>query len=174
MERVTWLPAEEALMEKQMKSLLKEHGIEVPEFVRVTSALDILEFVSKLPYPFILKPSRGYGSVKTYILKNEQDTRRLIDSPNSLFDEFHQTDLNLEQFIEAEMYHVDGIIRGGRIVAVWPSRCINNCLQMTMGKPTGGYLLSADNPLVSVLNQYTAKILDISENGFQKVRRMEN
>jgi len=143
-----------------MKTLLKKHGIAVPEFRRVTSALDILDFVSTHPYPLILKPSRGYGSIKTHILRNNEETRLLLDT-DTIFNEFHQTDLDLEQFIEAEMYHVDGIVRDGAVLAMWPSKCINNCLQMTTGKPTGGYLLAADNPLTSALNQYTKNILEI-------------
>ena len=143
-----------------MKTLLKKHGIAVPEFRRVTSALDILDFVRTHPYPLILKPSRGYGSLKTHVLRNEEETRLLLDT-DTIFNEFHQTDLDLEQFIEAEMYHVDGIVRDGEVLAIWPSKCINNCLQMTTGKPTGGYLLAADNPLTSALNQYTKNILEI-------------
>ena len=68
------------------------------------------------------------------------------------------------------MYHVDGIIRDGEVLAIWPSKCINNCLQMTTGKPTGGYLLAADNPLTSELIRYTKNILEIlptpSDGGF--------
>lgn len=152
-----------------MKTLLKKHGIAVPEFRRVTSALDILDFVRTHPYPLILKPSRGYGSLKTHVLRNEEETRLLLDT-DTIFNEFHQTDLDLEQFIEAEMYHVDGIVRDGEVLAIWPSKFINNCLQMTGGKPVGSYLLEADNPLISALNQYAKNILEIlptpSDGGF--------
>lgn len=144
----------------QMKTLLKKHGIAVPEFRRVTCALDILDFVNTNPYPLILKPSRGYGSIKTHILRNSEETQLLLDT-NTIFNEFHQTDLDLEQFIEAEMYHVDGIVREGAVLTIWPSKFINNCLQMTSGKPAASYLLANDNPLTSALNQYAKNILEI-------------
>lgn len=153
----------------RMKTLLKKNEIEVPAFTRVKSALDVLNFVDHHSYPFIVKPSRGYGSIQTHILRNPQDTILLLDTKD-IFNEFHQADLDLEQFIEGDMYHVDGIVRDGKVLAIWPSKCINNCLQMVEGKPTGGYLLSADNPITLMLNQYTRKILEIlpmpSNSGF--------
>lgn len=143
-----------------MKSLLMREGIKVPEFTHVQCALDVLDFVGKHSYPFIIKPARGYGSLQIRILRDVQDVKTLLDT-RGIFDEFQSADLDLEQFIDAEMYHVDGIIRNGQVTMIWPSKCINNCLQMVEGKPTGGYLLSRHNPLVTVLNEYALKVLKI-------------
>jgi hypothetical protein len=143
-----------------MKSLLHQNGITVPEFTTVRCALDILNFAKNHSFPLILKPSRGYGSIETFVISDAHDLEELM-SKKSLFNEFHEANLDLECYTEGEMYHVDGIVRGGKVVAVWPSKCVNTCLEMTRGKPRSGYLLSPDNPLVPRLNQYACKILEI-------------
>lgn len=144
----------------RMKRLLKQEGIEVPEFTRIKCALDILSFLEKNPLPVIIKPARGYGSLQTRILREPMDVKALLDT-KGIFDEFQAADFDLETFIPSDMYHVDGIIRNGKVIVIWPSKCINNCLLMVEGKPTGGYLLGLDNPLVSIINDFAIKVLKI-------------
>jgi len=154
----------------QMKTLLERKGIAVPSFKLVATALDVLSFVQTKSYPFIIKPTRGYGSVKTQVLRTPLDIQRLL-SLKGVFDEFHQSSLDLEEFVEnAEMYHVDGLVREGKVVAMWPSKCINTCYEMLEGKPTGGYLLEKNNPLVDVLHRFALDVLNSlptpSDTGF--------
>ena len=82
----------------------------------------------------------------------------LLDT-KGIFDEFQASDFDLERFVSTDMYHVDGIIRNGQVAVIWPSKCINNCLQMIEGKPTGGYLLESENPLVAIINNFAIKVL---------------
>lgn len=153
----------------KMKKLLERKGIEVPKYAFARSVLDVLDFCEKQPYPLIVKPVLGYGSLRTHVLRDEIDLRLFLGT-KGIFDEFHMADLDIEQFIDANMYHVDGIIRNGEVLAVWPSKCINNCLQMGEGKPTGGYLLPQSNPLAFILREYTLKVLKAlptpSDTGF--------
>lgn len=142
-----------------MKTLLRRNGIAVPDFKLVKSASDVLRFVENRPYPFIIKPTRGYGSVKTRVLKSAADIQQLL-SAKGVFDEFHQSNLDLEEFVhDAEMYHIDGLIRDGQVIVIWPSKCINTCIEMIEGKPTGGFLLEENNPLVDVLNRFALDVL---------------
>lgn len=142
----------------RMKKLLKQEGIEVPKFTRVKCALDVLSFLEKNPLPVIIKPARGYGSLQTRVLREPKDVKALLDT-KGIFDEFQSADFDLETFIPTDMYHVDGIVRDGQVVVIWPSKCINNCLQMVEGKPTGGYLLGLDNPFLSIINDFAIKVL---------------
>ncbi len=57
------------------------------------------------------------------------------------------------------MYHIDGIVCEGKIIAAWPSKYINTCLEMAEGKPTGSYLLPPSNPLIPKLIKYTQNVL---------------
>lgn len=143
-----------------MKQQLQHSNIIVPFFSKVCSALDVLSFVQSSSFPVIIKPCCGYGAVRTFLIKNDLELENFIKKPN-VFGEFHNSDLEIEQYIDAEMYHIDGLVQNGAIVVSWPSRCINTCLDMTRNKPTGGYLLSAENPLTSELKAYTKKILNI-------------
>lgn len=153
----------------KMKTALKAKGIAVPHFAHVASAIDLLAFTRRHSYPLIIKPSRGYGSQRTLVLRNDQDVEKIIDT-KGIFDEFHQADLEVEEFIDGAMYHVDGIVREGMIAVIWPSKCINTCLDMLEGKPTGGYLLSPQNPLIPRIKEFALKILEAlptpAETGF--------
>lgn len=141
-----------------MKERLLTHGIQVPLFKRVNSPLDVFEFIEAHSYPCIIKPARGYGSVKTTVLHNSGDLECFFKT-TSCFNEFLETNLDIEKYIPADMYHIDGIIRDGKIIAIWPSKCINTCLAMTTGSPTGSYLLSTQNPLVPTLIRFAEKVL---------------
>lgn len=142
----------------KMKKVLREKGISVPPFVKVSSALQVLEFARSHGFPLIIKPNRGYGSLKTRMLNDIEEVHQLLKE--TIFDEFHEVQLDLEVFIKGEMYHIDGIVRDGLLTVVWPSKCINTCLDMTTGKPTGGYLLSPDNPIVGRLNKFASDVLN--------------
>lgn len=153
----------------KMKTLLSQAGIDVPKFQKALSFLDVVSFVSKYGFPVIVKPIKGYGSVKTCVLRSEEELKNF--SKSNTFDEFHEAQFEVEEYIETdEMYHVDGIVRDNTILISWPSRYINQCLDMIRGKPLGSYLLSSDNVLLSRLNEYAAKILSIlpipSDTGF--------
>lgn len=142
----------------RMKQILADAGIRVPRFSRARSALDVITFIEKKGFPVILKPSFGYGSVKTQILKNSEDLFSIL-TQSKAFNEFHSAELEVEEYIDGEMYHVDGLVRDGEISIVWPSKCINTCLDMIFEKPTGAYLLAPENPLVLPLCEFAKLIL---------------
>lgn len=144
----------------RMKQILEKAGVCVPNFTRARSALDVLEFVEKQGFPVILKPSFGYGSVRTQILSNPEDLASVLNQFR-VFNEFHTADLEVEEYIDAEMFHVDGFVRDGEISIVWPSKCINTCLDMVKGKPTGAYLLPPENSLVSPLCEFAKLVLKV-------------
>lgn len=152
-----------------MKTLLEKEGVSVPKFARIRSTCDLLDFISAHYYPFIVKPTRGYGSLRTQVLKTDLDISLLL-SQKGIFSEFHDADINLEEFVSYPMYHIDGIVRNRKVIVLWPSKCIHSCLEMTFGKPTGGYLLGLDNPNVRILNEFALKVLEIlptpSDTGF--------
>jgi hypothetical protein len=142
----------------QMKTVLKEAGVTVPKFMRACSALDVLSFIQDNGFPVLLKPSCGYGSVNTQVFKNKESAQHFLKE-SKIFNEFHKADFDVEEYIDAEMYHIDGIVRDGKLVVSWPSKFINPCLSMFEGKPTGSYLLDPDNSLVSDLNNYAKEVL---------------
>ncbi|MGA8941374.1 MAG: ATP-grasp domain-containing protein, partial [Thermoactinomyces sp.] len=138
----------------KMKSILKDAGIRVPAYARLESAIDLYKFVHSHGYPVVVKPVDGMGSRNTTVLENEQDTLSYLEKGLG-------HNLEVEEFIEGEMYHIDGLILNGQIVLCWPSKYLNDCLAFHEGKYLGSYLLSPQNPLTPRLQAYVQSILAI-------------
>lgn len=68
-------------------------------------------------------------------------------------------DLHIEEFIDGTMYHVNGIVCDGQIVACWPSVYPQPSIAMQQGKYAASYLLDQTNPLVVRLNDYAHRVL---------------
>ncbi len=137
----------------KMKQILSEAGIQVPPFRPVETAVDLYEFTEQYGYPVVVKPVDGMGSRNTTILHNRKEAIRYLAEglpPNLL----------VEKFIEGEMYHIDGLVLDGRLVHIWPSKYINDCLAFHDGKCLGSYLLEPQNPLTSRLKTYVASLLN--------------
>lgn len=117
-----------------MKQRVQECGIKVPFFAPVDTPLDLLEFVAKHGYEIanvkpsnihrhhvVVKPRKGYGSVCTAVIKNEQDLESYLrtdfgsscDAP---------LEMMVESFVTGQMYHVDGFVYDGEVA-----------LQITLG-----------------------------------------
>lgn len=138
----------------KMKSILKNAGIRVPDYARLDSAIDLYKFVQSRGYPAVVKPVDGMGSRNTTVLENDQDTLQYLSGGLD-------HNLEVEEFIEGEMYHIDGLILNGQIVLCWPSKYLNHCLAFHEGKYLGSYLLSPQNPLTPRLQTYVQSILAI-------------
>ncbi|MGB8956216.1 MAG: ATP-grasp domain-containing protein [Tumebacillaceae bacterium] len=135
-----------------MKTYLKQAGIRVPHFAKIHSALDIYQFIQQHGYPVVVKPVDGIGSKNTAVLRNRND---LI----SYLQEDLATNLEVETFVEGEMYHVDGLILNGEIVLIWPSKYTTGCLAFQDGTSNGSYLLGAENPMTARLIDYVKQVL---------------
>ena len=137
----------------KMKSILSDVRIQVPKYARLNSAIDLYQFIQDYDYPVVVKPVDGMGSRNTTILENDRDTIKYLT-------EGLEHNLEVEQFIEGEMYHIDGLILHGEIVLCWPSKYLNDCLAFHEGKYLGSYLLSPQNPLTARLQAYVRSVLN--------------
>lgn len=69
----------------------------------------------------MLKPSKGFGSVDTTVIRDESDLDQVVaklsqtglDAP---------IDFIVESFVSGEMYHVDGFVYDGE---VWFLSCVD-------------------------------------------------
>ncbi|MBA4542593.1 MULTISPECIES: acetyl-CoA carboxylase biotin carboxylase subunit family protein [Thermoactinomyces] len=136
----------------KMKEILSAARIRVPAFQRVDSVVDLYEFIEEQGYPVVVKPVDGMGSRNTTVLDSDQDTMEYLAhglSPH----------LEVEEYIEGEMYHIDGLVLNGQIKLIWPSKYLNHCLAFQEGKYLGSYLLSPENPLTARLQSYVSSVL---------------
>jgi hypothetical protein len=136
----------------KMKEILSAAKIRVPAFRRLDSVVDLYAFIEEYGYPVVVKPIDGMGSRNTTVLYSDRDTMQYLA-------EGLTPHLEVEEFIEGEMYHIDGLVLDGQIKLIWPSKYLNNCLAFHEGKYLGSYLLSPENPLTARLQSYVSSIL---------------
>ena len=136
-----------------MKDILQKAGIKVPNFISVNSPFDILEFTRRNGFPVVVKPVMGTGGDRATILRSVSDIEKFIQSEKT-FNDSHQTDLEVESFVDGITYHVDGFIKDGKIIASWPSICMNHCIDLKVGKYVAHHHLEPQNPMVKRLNKY--------------------
>ncbi|MGV9251411.1 ATP-grasp domain-containing protein [Streptomyces sp. NPDC003697] len=135
-----------------MKSLVRERGLEVPEFAAVRTPADLLAFVRHHGYPVVVKPALGSGSTGTQVLHGPGDVDALLAA--GLPD-----DPEVERFVEGTMHVVDGLVVDGRMRAAFVSRYVNDCLSFRAGGHLGSVQLTRDDPLTPRLVDYARQVL---------------
>ncbi len=143
----------------RMKELAQAGGIAVPAFRAIETALDVIEFIEEHGYPVVIKPRLGMGSVGTTIVRTPEElhavlARGLTRSPDA------PTGLEVERFVDGLMYHLDGLVHDGRIVASMCARYVmSQCIAFSSGAAHGGMTLDADNPLAPRLRVWMDQLL---------------
>lgn len=141
-----------------MKDILQRAGIKVPVFAPVNSPFDILGFTRRNGFPVVVKPVMGTGGDRATILRSLSEVEDYVRTEKA-FNDTHQTDLEIESFVEGTTYHVDGFIRGSKIIASWPSICLNHCIDLKVGKYVAHHHLEPQNPMVDRLNRYAESVI---------------
>ncbi|CAM5664658.1 carboxylate--amine ligase [Streptomyces purpurascens] len=136
-----------------MKNLVRQTGLEIPEFAPVRVAFDLFGFVREHGYPVVVKPAFGSGSTATQVLRGPEDLTRLLAAG---LPEHAQ----VERFVEGPMYVVDGLVVAGAPVATFVSRYLNDCLSFRDGTYLGSAQLTRDDPMTDRLIGYARKVLD--------------
>lgn len=88
-----------------MRAQARESGILVPEFVPILNYDDLLEFMSHVPGPWLLKPRSQASGIG---MKKIQSPGELWPWLDQLGD--RQSEYLLEQFIRGSVFHVDGVV----------------------------------------------------------------
>ncbi|MEK5071624.1 ATP-grasp domain-containing protein [Sporosarcina sp. FSL K6-1508] len=136
-----------------MKQILKEKGIRVPKFKKVEHPADLLNFCTENGFPVVYKPVDGAGSENTEILYTWEDVKHALIS--TAFKPFQ-----VEEFIEGDMYHIDGLWNNEKIEFLVASKYINGCLAYKEDKYLGSFILDEDNILHNRLLKYTSEVME--------------
>jgi len=143
-----------------MKKLLIEKGIRVPNFASVEHASDIVQFVENNGLPVVIKPRKGYLSLNTTIIFNEQELEKFLGSDFNTKSGYDTAlDLEIEEYIDGEMYHVDGIVYDNEVKSCWPSKYMNKCVDFNESKFLSSYSLIQSNPLVRRIQEYVVNVI---------------
>lgn len=103
-----------------MKEALGRSGLPIAEYAPVGAMVDILDFVRKHGYPIVVKPRRGAGSSGVFIIRNDGELTSSIKEMSSLRGD-EDANLIVEEYIENELYQVDGLLFDGEVLLSWPS-----------------------------------------------------
>ncbi|MBM7702281.1 ATP-grasp domain-containing protein [Metabacillus iocasae] len=135
-----------------MKNILEKTNIAVPTYREIDSAIDLYEFVQNNGFPIIVKPIDGSGSEGVTKIDHDDQLYEFVRKTNL-------TNLEVEAFIEGDMYHIDGLFINGEVAFSWPSKYMNGCLSHQAGTFNGSYLLDAENLLTMKLNAFVKQVL---------------
>lgn len=140
-----------------MKTILSKVGIKTPQYSTVCTPSDLVDFQARVGFPFILKPATETGAKGVVVIKNFDQLYKQMDK---FLPTYREGEILLEEFIEGNVYHIDGIVKNGESAICWPSIYISSCLEMVNKiVPLGWHLLESTNPLTTKLVEYTQKVV---------------
>ncbi|WP_405583447.1 acetyl-CoA carboxylase biotin carboxylase subunit family protein [Streptomyces sp. NBC_01190] len=124
-----------------MKAAVAARGLRVPFNRPVESPSDVREFVAEYGFPLVLKPRTGADSQDVYVIPAADELEQVLTQlPEG-------TDLaafQCEEFIDGNLYQVDGVVSGGVLRTVRSWRCVGSCLDFANGTPFGS--VANDDP----------------------------
>ncbi|MER5865550.1 ATP-grasp domain-containing protein [Kitasatospora sp. NPDC002040] len=121
-----------------MKAAVAAAGLRVPANRAVAAAEDVRAFGAEHGYPFVLKPRAGADSQGVYVLEDPAAVERAL-ADTAL------TDFQCEEFIDGNLYQVDGVVSGGVLRTIRSWRCLGSCLDFAVGSPFGS--VANDDPV---------------------------
>lgn len=135
-----------------MKSLAQQKGLSTPKFSLVVFKDDIEKFVEQATYPLILKPVDGRGSQNVLVIENKTDIESCLKNYNN-------QPILAEEFIDGDMYHIDGFFTGNELRFISVSQYVGKCLDFVHGKPLVSCTLENANPLRRKLVNFGTTLL---------------
>ncbi|MGI8305394.1 ATP-grasp domain-containing protein [Bacillus paranthracis] len=134
-----------------MKNMVKE-AVRTPKYLEIKEQMDLISFKEINGFPFIIKPVDGAGSAGFSVISNESEFKKILE-------EYTDFPYIAEEFIEGDMYHVDGLYINNQLIISQPSIYINGCLAYREEKYLGSVMLSETHPLFERLNKSVLKVL---------------
>jgi len=114
-----------------MKEALADSGIRYPRFVPVPSVRGQLPWSGKT----VVKPRRGASSEGVSVHRTAKVALTAYAKlPN-------QVDYQLEEYVEGDIFHADGLVCDGVLVNLVVSKYVNKPIDFVDGRPLGSYQL---------------------------------
>ncbi|MFF9025178.1 ATP-grasp domain-containing protein [Streptomyces eurythermus] len=119
----------------RMKHLVESAGLPVPRYTDLAGpAVTADHVVSEVGLPVILKPRAGAASNGVLRIDDKESLEHALQS-------VERGAYECEEYVAGEIYHVDGVRRGGGFHFVSASVYVNTCLEFAQGLPLGSVLL---------------------------------
>ncbi|MFE3492208.1 acetyl-CoA carboxylase biotin carboxylase subunit family protein [Streptomyces sp. NPDC059175] len=140
----------------RMKKAMRSGGIRVPAFWAVdasTPYADLEKIAEAVPGRIVLKPQRQAGSFGILVFRDGTDFlahARAHGIPD---------DHEVEEFIEGDVCHVDGVVRDDEIRFISASRYIGDCLTFQNGEQHLSAVTFDDASTLAQITDFTARVL---------------
>jgi biotin carboxylase len=134
-----------------MKELVAAAGLRVPRFVPAESSAEVLGLADEVGFPVVLKPRDGDGSQGIILVNSRPSLVATLESPPAGY--------LCEEFVDAVMYQVDGVVdHTGVVRALRSARLLSTCLDYALGEPFGS-VANDDADLERRLVGYSEQVL---------------
>ncbi|MBB5867183.1 hypothetical protein F4553_000562 [Allocatelliglobosispora scoriae] len=131
----------------EMARRVEAAGLRLPAYAEATDAAAVAAFADRVGWPVIVKPRRGSASSGV----------RRITSATDLVGFAPERPSIVQEFVDEQIYHVDGVFDGHRLGPWRASRYVNTCLGFTTGDPLGS--VEEDDPAtLSVIEDFTERM----------------
>jgi hypothetical protein len=106
-----------------MRYMAARHGIKQAVFVQALNYQEVGEFMERVNAPWVLKPRADASAIGIKKLTESEQVWRAIDALNENENLSERADAYvLEEFIEGNVYHVDSLVNGGKVVFACANR----------------------------------------------------
>ncbi|HEY8185723.1 MAG TPA: ATP-grasp domain-containing protein [Pyrinomonadaceae bacterium] len=124
----------------RMAEAAKAAGVVHPKFVPLINPDDVREFMESVPPPWIIKPRSDVSAIGIRKVNEAAEVWRIIDEMNAREELRERASYYLlAQFVQGEVFHVDSIVRNGRVVFAGANRYGRPPLEVAHG---GGAYIS--------------------------------
>ncbi|MEU6073267.1 hypothetical protein [Micromonospora sp. NPDC047074] len=126
-------------------------AMEVPAYARVGSQADVERFADRHGFPLVLKPVDQGGSRGIQVLRDRRDITTACATPWTY-------DMEVEQFVEGDVYHVDALVTPG-LEFISSARYSVPPLRFLQGAPMAHVLIEPDAPIANRLRDLLRALL---------------
>ncbi|MEU0332768.1 hypothetical protein [Streptomyces sp. NPDC006193] len=144
-----------------MKRTAREAGVRVPAFTAVDSVADLLGFLDAVGYPAVVKPRFGAGSEGVAVLRGPEDVTAFLARQREAEVPYLPGQWMAESFVHGDFFHVDGIMRDGRVVHAWPGQYGGGGIAQRLWEDShmSSVMLAPDDPRRAPLTQLTGDVI---------------
>lgn len=143
-----------------MKQLARRAGLPVPEFAAVDDPMDLLDFIDAQGFPVVVKPRLGVGASSVSMLHGPRDVDAFLNRQQTADPPYLPGQWMAEAFVHGDFFHIDGIMRDGKIVHGWPSQYSGGLAEyLRDGSVLSSVLLAPDDERTAVLMGLTGELV---------------
>jgi biotin carboxylase len=150
----------------RMAEAARAGGILLPDFVPLINADEVRDFMERVPPPWIIKPRSDVSAIGIRKVEDSAEVWRITGEMNERENLRERSSYYvLAQFIAGEVFHVDSIVSGGRVVFAGANRYGRPPLEVAHGG--GAYVSltvahgSANEKKLFAINRKLVKALQL-------------